>query len=69
MVLSTLVFAMMSTMVKYLSQFGTFQLVFFRSLITLVFTLGFLLVNKIPLLGHQRKLLFYRGISLSLIHI
>lgn len=63
MVLSTLVFAMMSTMVKYLSQFGTFQLVFFRSLITLMFTLGFLLVNKIPLLGHQRKLLFYRGIS------
>ena len=63
MVLSTLVFAMMSTMVKYLSQFGTFQLVFFRSFITLVFTLGFLLVNKIPLLGHQRKLLFYRGIS------
>jgi drug/metabolite transporter (DMT)-like permease len=50
-------------MVKYLSQFGTFQLVFFRSFITLVFTLGFLLVNKIPLLGHQRKLLFYRGIS------
>ncbi len=63
MLLSTLFFAMMSTMVKYLSDFGTFQLVFFRSLGTLVFSMGFLLYYKIPLLGNQKKLLLLRGFT------
>jgi drug/metabolite transporter (DMT)-like permease len=63
MLLSTLFFAMMSTMVKYLSEFGTFQLVFFRSLGTLIFSMGFLLYYKIPLLGNQKKLLLLRGFT------
>ena len=63
MVFSTLLFATMSTMVKYLSQFGAFQLVFFRSVGTMIFTMSFLLYNRIPLLGNQKKLLFFRGLS------
>ncbi len=61
MLLSTLFFAMMSTMVKYLKDFGAFQLVFFRSLGTLVFTMSFIIYWKIPLWGNQKKLLLLRG--------
>ena len=63
MLLSTLFFAMMSTMVKYLKDFGAFQLVFFRSLGTLVFTTSFIIYCKIPLWGNQKKLLLLRGLT------
>ncbi len=63
MVLSTLFFAIMSTIVKYLSDFGSFQLVFFRSLGTLVFSTSFLIYRKIPFWGNQKKLLLFRGLS------
>lgn len=63
MLLSTLFFAMMSTMVKYLKDFGAFQLVFFRSLGTLVFTMSFIIYWKIPLWGNQKKLLLLRGLT------
>ncbi len=63
MLLSTLFFAMMSTMVKYLKDFGAFQLVFFRSLGTLVFTTSFIIYWKIPLWGNQKKLLLLRGFT------
>lgn len=63
MLLSTLFFALMSTMVKYLNDFGAFQLVFFRSLGTLIFSTSFLIYRKIPLWGNQKKLLFIRGFT------
>ena len=63
MVLSTLFFAIMSTMVKYLSDFGAFQLVFFRSLGTLIFSTSFLVYRKIPFWGNQKKLLILRGFT------
>ncbi len=61
MLLSTLFFTLMSTMVKYLAEFGAFQLVFFRSLWTLIFSTSFLIYHKIPLWGNQKKLLVMRG--------
>lgn len=63
MLLSTLFFAMMSTMVKYLDDFGAFQLVFFRSSGTFIFSMIFLVYRKIPLLGNQKKLLLLRGFT------
>jgi drug/metabolite transporter (DMT)-like permease len=63
MVLSTLFFALMSTMVKYLNDFGAFQLVFFRSLGTLVFSFTYLQYHKIPIWGHQKFLLLMRGLT------
>jgi drug/metabolite transporter (DMT)-like permease len=63
MVLSTLFFAIMSTIVKYLSDFGSFQLVFFRSLGTLIFSTSFLIYRKIPFWGNQKKLLILRGLT------
>lgn len=62
MLISTLAFACMNGIVKYLTHIDAFQIVFFRSLSSLFFTFGFLLKNKIPLLGNNRKLLILRGL-------
>ncbi|SHJ14459.1 EamA domain-containing membrane protein RarD [Algibacter luteus] len=62
MIISTLAFACMNAIVKHLTDIGAFQIVFFRSVSSLFFTFGFLIRNKIPILGNNRKLLFLRGI-------
>lgn len=62
MIISSLAFACMNATVKYLSQVSAYQIVFFRSLGSLFFTFGFLLKNKIPLLGNNKKLLILRGL-------
>jgi len=62
MIISTMAFACMNAIVKQLTDFGTFQIVFFRSVSSLFFTFGFLLKNKISVLGNKRKLLILRGL-------
>ena len=62
MVLSTLSFTFMNSIVKYLTPIPAYEIVFFRSLGSLFFTVPFLLRHKIPLLGNKRKLLILRGI-------
>ncbi len=62
MIISTLAFACMNVTVKYLVNVNAFQIVFFRSASSLFFTFGFLLKNKIPLLGNNRKLMILRGL-------
>jgi len=62
MLLSTLSFAFMNALVKYLVNYSTFQLVFFRSLGSLFITYFFLKSRKIPQWGTHKKLLIYRGI-------
>ena len=62
MVISTFSFACMNMVVKYLVDINPHQIVFFRSAGSLFFTFGFLLKNKIPILGNRRKLLVMRGI-------
>jgi len=63
MIISTFAFACMNVTVKFLVNVNAFQIVFFRSLSSLVFTFGFLLKNKIPILGNNRKLLVLRGLT------
>lgn len=63
MLISTLAFACMNVSVKYLVHVNAFQIVFFRSITTLVLTMGFLLRHKIPVLGNKRKLLVFRGVA------
>jgi drug/metabolite transporter (DMT)-like permease len=63
MIISTLAFACMNVTVKYLVNVNAFQIVFFRSLSSLIFTMGFLLKSGIPILGNQRKLLILRGLT------
>jgi len=62
MLLSTLAFAVMNGLVKFLSGFTAFQLVFFRSIGTLIITMAYLNYKKIPLLGNKRWLLIARGV-------
>lgn len=62
MLISTFSFALMNAVVKYLVNLPAYELVFFRSLGSLVFSTSFLLYHKIPMLGNQRKLLLFRGV-------
>ncbi|WP_237590092.1 DMT family transporter [Polaribacter sp. DS7-9] len=62
MLFSTLAFACMNSTVKYLNEVNTYQIVFFRSLGSLFFTMSFLLKNKIPLIGKNNKLLIARAV-------
>ena len=55
MLLSTFSFAIMNALVKFLIDYSTFQLVFFRSLGSLFITYGFLKSQKIDMLGNQKK--------------
>ena len=61
MVLSVIAFALMNAVVKYLTAFNVYQVVFFRSIGTLIFTVPLILKYKIPILGTHKKLLFIRG--------
>ncbi len=62
MVLSTLAFTGMNGLLKFLTDYSGAQLVFFRSIGSLVFTFGYLLNQGIPILGTHRKLLVTRGL-------
>ncbi|TWO32914.1 DMT family transporter [Seonamhaeicola sediminis] len=62
MLISTLSFACMNSIVKYLVHFSAYQIVFFRSISTLVFTMVFLLRNRVPIMGNNKKILVLRGL-------
>ena len=63
MLISTLAFACMNATVKYLVNVNAFQIVFFRSIGSLVFTFAFLFKNRIPLAGNNKKWLIIRGLA------
>lgn len=62
MIISTFAFALMNVFVKSLSHLNVYQIVFFRSIGSLFFTIPFLLYKKIPILGNKKMLLILRGI-------
>lgn len=61
MVISAIAFTLMNVTAKKLTHFGTYQIVFFRSLGTLIFTASFLLYNRISFFGSEKKLLLLRS--------
>ena len=61
MIFSVIAFAIMNAVVKYLNDFSAYQIVFFRSIGTLCFTIPLIIKQKIPFLGNNKKLLFIRG--------
>jgi len=61
MIFSVIAFAIMNAIVKYLSIFHVYQIVFFRSIGTLAFTIPLIIKYKIPVLGTHKKLLLLRG--------
>ncbi len=62
MLIATLSFAVMNTMVKDLSNLPSMQVVFFRTLGSTVFILPYMLKNKISIRGNNPKLLILRAI-------
>jgi len=62
MIISTLAFTLLNVVIKYLKVFTPYQLVFFRSIGSLCFTIPFLLKNRIPMVGNKQNLLILRGI-------
>lgn len=62
MIFSVIAFSLMNAVVKYLGSFNAYQIVFFRSIGTLFFTIPLILKAKIPILGNNKKLLFLRGL-------
>ena len=63
MIFSVIAFSLMNTVVKYLNDFSAYQIVFFRSIGTLFFTVPLILKAKITILGNNKKLLFIRGLA------
>ncbi|MCV6628392.1 MAG: DMT family transporter [Flavobacteriaceae bacterium] len=63
MLLSTMSFAVMNIIVKYLHDFGGHQLVFFRSLGSLMISMPLLRIQSIPMWGNNIRLLVLRGLA------
>lgn len=63
MIISTFSFSLMNSFVKYLSDFPTFEIVFFRSVGSLVLGTSYILLMGIPILGNKRKLMTMRAIA------
>tara|TARA_B110000977_G_scaffold189614_1_gene259334 strand:- start:1088 stop:1933 length:846 start_codon:yes stop_codon:yes gene_type:complete len=62
MIISSFAFSLMHLCVKALPHIPVFELVFFRSLISLLITFVFLKKKSIPVFGNNKKILFSRGI-------
>ena len=62
MIFSAIAFSFMNAVAKYLSGFNAYQVVFFRSIGTLFFTIPLVIRAKVPVLGNSKKLLFLRGV-------
>nr|WP_299118763.1 DMT family transporter [uncultured Winogradskyella sp.] len=62
MIISALAFTFLNVFVKSLSNFSVYQIVFFRAVGSLFFTIPYLLKNKISLLGNKRSLLIMRSV-------
>jgi drug/metabolite transporter (DMT)-like permease len=63
MLTATLFFSMMNVAVKLLPHIPAVEIVFFRSLISLILSFGILKTAKIPIWGKNKKLLILRGAS------
>jgi drug/metabolite transporter (DMT)-like permease len=62
MLISTFSFSLMQLCVKYLNHLPTHELILFRSLVSLVLSLGYLIPKRINPFGVNRKFLMLRGI-------
>lgn len=60
--LATLSFAVMNMLAKYLSALHPMQVIFFRTLGTVIFILPYMLRHQIPVLGTHRRVLLLRSV-------
>lgn len=61
MLLATLLFTCMNVLVKLIPHIPAIEIIFFRSLISLVLSFAILQSQKVPVLGNNKKLLLLRG--------
>lgn len=66
MLTSTIAFAIVNALIKTLGHLPAFEKVFFRCLVSLVISIGYLTKIKVNLLGNNRKYLLLRGLSGSI---
>ena len=62
MAIAGVFFFFMTLLVKHLSDFHVFQLVFFRSIVSFLACLVMLKIQKVSLWGNNRKILILRGV-------
>ena len=62
MLISTFAFSIMTLFVKFIDGIHAFEIIFFRSLFSLVFSFIYLRVKRISPLGNNRKYLVLRGV-------
>ena len=62
MIISSFAFSLMHLCVKAMPHIPVFELVFFRSLGSLLITFFYLNKNKTPIFGYNKKVLFARGL-------
>ena len=63
MLLSTFMFACMNVLVKFVSHIPAVEVVFFRSIISLVISYVILRAQRVSIWGHNKSLLLARGAS------
>ncbi|GEQ86982.1 membrane protein [Patiriisocius marinistellae] len=63
MIVSAMAFTFLNVIVKLLGRFDVAQIVFFRSVGSLIFTFWFLAKHKIAPLGNKKALLVLRGVA------
>ena len=61
MLYSIIATSIMYAIIKYLKGFSTYQIIFFRSIASLAFTIPLILKNKINILGNNKRILMLRG--------
>ena len=61
MLCSVVATSIMYAIIKYLKDFSVYQIIFFRAIVTLAFTIPFILINKIKILGNNKRILFLRS--------
>ncbi|MDN3204602.1 DMT family transporter [Algoriphagus sediminis] len=62
MILAGIFFALMNVSVKFLPHIPAIEIIFFRSIFSLIFSLVYLRSQKINVFGNNKKLLVVRGI-------
>ena len=61
--LSAACFTILNTLIKYVEHFPTFQIVFFRSLLSSFLAISYLRIKGIPILGNNKPILIARAIT------
>ena len=66
MLLATFVFALMNVGIKFVSRIPAVEVIFFRSVVSLVMSVAALKAQGVKLFGNNRKILIVRGVAGSI---